>query len=153
MFIFLETCGISSTLSPCEIITGVKLKNYKHCVIPFGAFVHTHEYHDNSLSPCTIDDISLWPTGNYQEGHYFLSLQIGHCTNRLYWTMFPITDDAIYQVYHLPWRKYPSDILSWDWNDEPVSEDYANYDINDNNYDLGRDDDDGNNDNNDDGDE
>ena len=73
LHIFLSIGEISSTLSPCEIITGVKLGNDKHCVITFGAYFQTHGEHDNSFSTCNIGSIALHLTDNKQGSHYFLS--------------------------------------------------------------------------------
>ena len=65
-----ETDGISSTISPCDIITGVKLDHHKHCVIPFGAYYKNHKEHEKSLYTKTIVNISLPQTGNGKVGHY-----------------------------------------------------------------------------------
>ena len=66
--------GVSAHMSPREIVTGLMVDAKKHCVVPFGAYVQTHEQHDNSMAPRTIGAIALRPSGNDQGGHYFLSL-------------------------------------------------------------------------------
>jgi len=42
--------GISKTLSPKAIVTGV-LPDYLHCKLEFGSYVQTHENHNNSMAP------------------------------------------------------------------------------------------------------
>ena len=49
--------GVSSTMSPREIITGIALNVNKHCVLPFGSYVKTYEEHDNSMPIRTIGAI------------------------------------------------------------------------------------------------
>lgn len=90
--------GVSSTISPRELVTGVRLDAHKHCVLPFGAYVQTHEQHDNTMQTRTIGAIALRPTGNAQGGHFFFSLQTGKRINRNRWTEIPIPADVITRV-------------------------------------------------------
>lgn len=41
--------GVSTTIIPRELVNGVTLRALKHFVLPFGAYVHTYEQHDNSM--------------------------------------------------------------------------------------------------------
>lgn len=90
--------GLSRTISPRELVTGVMLDASKHCVVPFGAYVQTHEEHDNTMSTRTIGAIALRPTGNAQGGHYFMSLETGRRINRNKWTEVPMPVDVIDRV-------------------------------------------------------
>ena len=56
--------GILATISPRELIMGMRIDCLKHCMLPFGAYMQTHEQHDNSMAPHTIGAIALHPTGN-----------------------------------------------------------------------------------------
>lgn len=90
--------GVSEHISPREIVTGVSLDANKHCVVPFGAYVQTHEQHDNSMATRTIGAITLRPSGNAQGGHYFLSLQTGRRIIRNKWTEVPMPADVVGRV-------------------------------------------------------
>ncbi len=68
------TYGISETLSPRAIIIGSKIDYNKHCSIEYGAYVQTHEEHDNSMATGNTGAIALIPTGNQQGGYYFTSV-------------------------------------------------------------------------------
>lgn len=67
--------GISGSISPGEIVTGTMIDTSKHCALPFGAYLQTHEEHDNNISTRTIGAIAMRPTDNEQGCHYFMSLQ------------------------------------------------------------------------------
>jgi hypothetical protein len=58
--------GVSSKISPREILTGLKLDYNKHCKLEFGAYVQVHEDHDNTMQTRTTGAIALRPTGNAQ---------------------------------------------------------------------------------------
>lgn len=93
--------GVSAHMSPREIITGVPITAEKHCVIPFGAYVQTHEQHDNTMKSRTVGALALRPTGNAQGGHFFLSLQTGKRISRNRWTELPIPADVVRRVHQL----------------------------------------------------
>jgi hypothetical protein len=49
---FPHRLGVSQTLSPRTIVTGLEVDYNKHCRIEYGQYVQTHEKHDKSaLSP------------------------------------------------------------------------------------------------------
>ena len=73
---------VSATLSPCAIMSGFDLDYHKHCHLEFGAYVQTHEEHNNSMQSRTTRAIALQPTGNRQGGYYFMSLTTGHQLTR-----------------------------------------------------------------------
>ena len=74
---FPVTDGVSSQYSPRYIILGFLLEFNKHVRLEFGAYVQTHEEHNNNMSDRTVGAICLGPTGNIQGGHYFMSLATG----------------------------------------------------------------------------
>lgn len=85
-------------MSPRELVTGIMLDAGKHCVIPFGSYVQTHEEHDSSMETRTIGAIALRPSGNTQGGHYFMSLQTGRRLVRNHWTEIPMPADVVKRV-------------------------------------------------------
>ena len=95
--------GISPTMSPRTIVTGM-IANYDiHCRVPIGAYceVHNENNPSNTETPRTSGAIALTPTGNLQGGYWFLSLVTGKRISRRRWTELPITDDAIQRVHEL----------------------------------------------------
>ena len=85
--------GISDTLSPATIVTGVGAPK-------FGAYVQVFEDNNptNTLRARTFGAIALTPTGNAQGDYFFLSLATGHKISRHNWTEIPMTDTAIARV-------------------------------------------------------
>ena len=92
--------GVSSTLSPRYIMTGQKVDCAKHALLEFGAYVQTHESHDNTMQPRTVSAVCLGPSGNSQGGHHFLSLVTGRRITRTknQWTSLPMPDEVIERV-------------------------------------------------------
>ena len=87
--------GISDMLSPKVLMTGISADYNCHCHLEFSDNVQTHEQHDNSMKPRTIGAIALCPTGNAQEGYFFLSLTTRNVINCLYWTSLPMPNEVI----------------------------------------------------------
>jgi hypothetical protein len=96
--------GISDTMSPRAIIVGNHIDYNKHCKLEFGAYVQTHEEHDNSMAARTTGAIALRPTGNEQGGYYFYSLSTGRVINRNRWTELPMPAEVIDRVHVLARR-------------------------------------------------
>ena len=92
--------GISDTLSPATIVTGVGAPKFGDLRVEFGAYVQVFEDHDpsNTLRARTLGAIALTPTGNAQGDYFFLSLATGHKISRHNWTEIPMTDTAIARV-------------------------------------------------------
>jgi hypothetical protein len=65
--------GVSDSISPRELIAGLKLDYNKHCKLEFGSYVQVHEDHDNTMQTRTTGAIALRPTGNAQGGYIFLA--------------------------------------------------------------------------------
>ena len=96
--------GLSKTLSPRGLVTGFVVTYKRHCQLPFGTYVQTHEQHDNSMQPRTAGAIALRPSGNAQGGHRFLCLSTGRVVTRQHWTVLPMPDLVIAQVHRLARR-------------------------------------------------
>jgi hypothetical protein len=58
------TDGVSRSINPRELITGVKIDYNKHIRAEFGECVQTHEEHDSSMKSRTTGAIATKPTGN-----------------------------------------------------------------------------------------
>jgi hypothetical protein len=56
---FPSRAGVSETMSPRTIVTGATVDYNKHCKIEFGAYVLTHEEHDNSMASRVTGAIAL----------------------------------------------------------------------------------------------
>ena len=93
--------GIHPHLSPRALITGVRPDYKTHCKVEFGAYVHTHEQHDNSMQPRTVGAIALRPANGTQGGFYFLSLSTGRRIHRQRFTELPMPEEVIQQVHLL----------------------------------------------------
>jgi hypothetical protein len=70
---FPRRLGISQTMSPRSIVTGLDVDYNKHCRIEYGQYVQTHKKHDNSMVTQAVGALALRPTGNQQEGYYLYS--------------------------------------------------------------------------------
>ena len=93
--------SVSPDYSPRYLIEGRNIDYTKHVRLPFGAYVQTHEIHDNTMTPRTISAICLGPSGNEQGTHYFLSLVTGRVISRPNFTELPMPDDVIRSVSEL----------------------------------------------------
>ena len=101
---FPHKLGISQTLSPRPLVTGLGINYAKHCRIEYGQYVQTHEKHDNTMTPRTIGAIALRPTGNQQGGYYFYSLMSGQRLHRTHWTELPMPAEVRDRVHGLARR-------------------------------------------------
>jgi Zinc knuckle len=96
--------GVSTTLSPRTIVTGLTIDYNNHCQLEFGAYVQTHEAHDNSMATRTTGAIALRPTGNQQGTFYFYSLTTGRILTRNHWTSLPMPAEVIDRIHVLSRR-------------------------------------------------
>jgi hypothetical protein len=92
--------GISATMSPATIVTGVGTPDYHRMKLEFGAYVQVFEDSEPTNTPRarSMGAIALCPTGNSQGDYYFMSLATGARIARHRWTELPITDTAIARV-------------------------------------------------------
>ncbi|KAI2508903.1 Reverse transcriptase (RNA-dependent DNA polymerase) [Fragilaria crotonensis] len=89
--------GVSATMSPASIVTGVGTPDYNCMRIEFGAYAQVFEDNSpsNTLRARSLGAIALTPTGNAQGDYFFLSLATGSRLSRHQWTELPMTDTAI----------------------------------------------------------
>jgi hypothetical protein len=95
---FSTTEGISQTLSPQSIVTGLTINFEKNCKLELGTDVQTHEEHDNSMMSRTTRATALRSMENVHWGYYFMSLTRERRLARYSWTLLPMPQDAIYHV-------------------------------------------------------
>jgi hypothetical protein len=71
--------GVSTNLSPRNIITGIQFDYHKHCKLQFGSYVQAHQEPSptNTQAARTVGAICLGPTGNIQGSYKFLNLRTG----------------------------------------------------------------------------
>ena len=96
--------GVSRTISPRAIITGIRADYKRHCRIEPGTYVQTHEEHDNTMAGRTLGAIALRPQGNAQGSYYFLNLRTGQRISRLRWNELPMPEEVINRVHVLARR-------------------------------------------------
>jgi hypothetical protein len=81
--------GVSSHISPRNIITGITFDYNKHCRAQFGSYVQTHKEPattSSTMQARTLGAICLGPTGNLQGSYKFLNLRTGQRITRRKWT-------------------------------------------------------------------
>ena len=105
--------GITRRFSPRYIMTGQHLLASKHAVIPFGAYVQTHEQHTNDMQQRTLSCVCLGPTGNVQGGHWFMSLTSGEKLIRYRWTELPMPQEAIARVNSIGRRQHMPSTMTY----------------------------------------
>ena len=127
--------GISDTLSPASIVTGVGTPDYHRMRVEFGSYVQIFEDNDpsNTLRARSTGAIALTPTGNAQGDYYFMSLATGKKVSRHSWTVLPITDTAIARVEKIALhQKQPllqASGLVVEWRpDQPIDDDEYDFD-------------------------
>ena len=72
--------GVSDSLSPRTLLTGVKFDYNCHCKVVFGAYAQVYEENlpTNSQQARTLGAICLGPSGNLQGGYKFMNLRTGN---------------------------------------------------------------------------
>ena len=101
--------GISNTLSPQAIVTGLSPNAERHCRLPFGAYAQVHADNTQSNSAMisrTIGAICLGPTGNIQGTYKFMSLLTGRLIKARSFTPLPMPEEVIKQVEEMATANY-----------------------------------------------
>jgi hypothetical protein len=114
--------GISKTLSPRTIVTGMQIDYEHHCQLEFGSYAQVHEDHDNSMATRTTGAIALRPTGNTQGGYFFFSLTTGRVLRRNNWTLLPMPADVIERI-HVMARRNDNGFFFRDRHGNPLPSD------------------------------
>ena len=115
--------GISTSVSPRTIVSGLTIDYNIHCKIDFGAYAQVHEEHDNSMATRTVGAISLGTTGNAQGGCWFLSLITGRRLHRLAWTVLPMPAEVIDRVHTIARRDKANKLLTFTACDSTIIDD------------------------------
>jgi hypothetical protein len=89
--------GVSSTLSPRNVMTGIQFDYQKHCRLQFGSYVQAHQEPSptNTQEARTVEAIYLGPTDNIQGSYKFLNLRTGKRITRRRWTQLPMPQEVI----------------------------------------------------------
>ncbi len=92
--------GVSTTLSPREIVYRRKLNFKKHCKALFGSYAETHEEPNptNGMMARGSPGIILGPTGNEQGTYKVMNLATGKKIKRRSFTKMPMPNSAITRV-------------------------------------------------------
>jgi hypothetical protein len=92
--------GVSSTLSPRQIMTGVQFDFNKHCTVPFGAYVQASTNMNTTNTPAarTVGAICLGPTGNQQGSFKFMTLRTEKKFSPHKWKVLPMPQEVIDRV-------------------------------------------------------
>ena len=93
--------GISKTMSPREIMTGVKMDYKKHCKAPFGCYAQVYQGTDNSMTERTVAAICLGPTFNQSGSYKFMKLESGRMIKKTQFVELPMPDDVILHVMNM----------------------------------------------------
>lgn len=90
--------GISNTMSPATLVTGVPKSDYRTMKLEFGEYVQVYDGTSNDTKSRTLGAIATNPTGNSNGDYYFMSLATGHRIQRRSWSIVPINDTTISRV-------------------------------------------------------
>jgi hypothetical protein len=95
--------GVSFTLSPRNIMTGIQFEYQKHCRLQISSYVQAHQEPSptNTQAAQTVGAICLGPTGNIQGSYKFLNLRTGKRITRRRWTQLPMPQEVIDRVDQL----------------------------------------------------
>jgi hypothetical protein len=132
MFInaYADPQGISTDLSPREIILRWNLSTDRHCRAQFGSYCVAFDEPDstvtNTMQERAIQAICLGPTGNFQGTHKFLDLSSGQVVKRKRFDELPMPDSVIRKLERWGRRDKQNGRLTFadrnnnafDWDDE-----------------------------------
>lgn len=118
---FSPSPSVHDNQSPRSIITGRTVDFNKHCTTKFGSYAQTHEMSNNTMQTRTVGAIALRLTGNYQGGHFYLSLLTGRQLNRTSATPLPMPSDVVERIHHMVSRN-PKGIQFLDRNNTPITD-------------------------------
>ena len=107
--------GVSETLSPRSIITGLNLDAKKHCQLPFGTYVQANVSNHPTNTPAarTVGAICLGPKGNLSGTYKFMNLRTGKSIVPISWTRLPMTQDVIDRVNDLGRADKQTELLTF----------------------------------------
>ena len=89
--------GVSTTLSPSNIIEGKRKPDFNHQHIGFGSYALVHVGTKNNLKARSVPAIALRPSNDWG-GYFFMSLITGRKLHAYKWVELPINDEIIERV-------------------------------------------------------
>ena len=95
--------GVSKSLSPLTIVTGIPPPDYSKMGLEFGSYVQVFNDNEptNTLAPRTKGAIALTSVGNSKGDYTFMSLDTGPKLVRHQWTVLLMPSSVINQVTQL----------------------------------------------------
>ena len=98
LIFFPNKFGVSDTLIPQTIMTGLDIDYNKHCQVESGQYVHTQEEHGNGKETRTVAAVAFRPNGYAKGGYMFYSLSTDQMLDRTDWTELTMPDNMIKKV-------------------------------------------------------
>ena len=94
--------GVSSTMGPYSIVTGLPQPSVRDFKLEFGQFVQTYDHPDktNNMRTRSTPVIALKSSGS-QNGWNFMSLETEKRILRYKWTILPVPDSMIKRTHEL----------------------------------------------------
>ena len=117
--------GVSESISPHTLLTGVRFDYNYHCKLAFGAYAQVHEeiFPKNSQQALTLGAMCLGPSGNLQGGYNFMNLRTGKRLTRRKWTALPMPQEVIDCVNKIGEADgQPSLLIFYDRHGNPVGD-------------------------------
>ena len=96
--------GISSTLSPCNLVEGKNKPDLGLKTISFGSYAMVFTKTSNTMSHRSVPGVALEQCNDHG-GYYFMNLFTGKKISSNNWNELPIDDDAIVRVEELAYRE------------------------------------------------
>ena len=95
--------GISASIIPRTLLTGVKFNYNCHCKLAFGAYaqVHKQKFPTNSQQAQILGAICLGQSANLKGGYKFMNLRTGKKLTHCRWTALPMPQEVIDRVNKL----------------------------------------------------
>jgi hypothetical protein len=111
--------GVSTSISPRELITGIRPNYNVDCRVPFGSYCLIDDEHPtNTQTPRTSGAIALDPTTIIPDYYHFLSLETGTRVSRRLWKRRPMSQEVITSVNDIAQSGYdepPEDRIPSSW--------------------------------------
>ena len=117
--------GVSDSIRPRTLLTGVKFDYNCHCKLAFGAYTQFRKeiFPTNSQKSRTLGAICLGPSVNLQGGYKFMNLCTGKRLTRRKWTALPMPQEVIDRVNNLGEADgQPSLLTFYDRHGNPVGD-------------------------------
>ena len=95
--------GVSESLIPHTLLTGVKFDYKCHCKLSFGAYAQVHEDNlpTNSQQAQKLGAICLGQSGNLKGGYKFMNLRTGKRLTCRKWTTLTMPQEVIDRINKL----------------------------------------------------